>query len=87
MKADFTLHLWNIAVKPARMVLKGEVINIAGTECAFIGTGLDESAYFWLGPGRARFMVNDELWAFGLAVISEYQTVRDYIGKRNGKPA
>lgn len=84
MKSDFTLHLWDISVKPARMILKGEVINIAGTRCAFIGCGLDDTAYFWLGPGKARFMNNDEMWAFGLAVISEMQTVYGYMKARNG---
>lgn len=86
MKGNVTLNLWNIAATPAAFVHRGSVLTIGGVECAFLGCGLDHTAYFWLGPGNARYMSNDELWAFGLAVISEMQSVSSYVkAKRDGK--
>lgn len=51
------------------MVIPGQVLTIGGVEAAFVGLGLDQSAYFWLAPGNARYMMNRELVGFKLAVL------------------
>jgi hypothetical protein len=90
MRGNLTLNLWDISDTSERgpkMVLPGQVLNIGGIECSFVGISLDHSAYFWIGPGNARYMNNDEMRRFNLAVVSVNEGIRKLIESRNGKPA
>lgn len=90
MRGNLTLHLWDIADTSARgpkMILPGQVLEIGGIKCSFVGISLDHSAYFWIGPGNARYMTNEQMAQFNLAVVGELEGIRNFIEKRNGKSA
>jgi hypothetical protein len=83
MAVNLTLNLWNFALPEPNVVIAGQLINIWGTQCYFLGVAPDKSAYFWVCPGDARALHNSDLEQLGLAVIS-YMDIKAELKRLRG---
>jgi hypothetical protein len=72
------LILWDMRGKYPEICSRGSWQNVHGDEVLYLGCTPDRSAYFWIEPGVARWLSEDQLREAGF-VLNDY---RDAAGLR-----
>ena len=80
-QSSVALILWDMRTAKHNIVPRGAYIDVHGDDVLYLGPTPDRSAYFWFGPGNARWLNEYQLREAGF----EFTDHRE--GARRGKPA
>lgn len=86
MKGAVEYILWDMRGKHPEIVSRGYVIDVCGDEVLYLGCTPDRSAYFWFGPGKARWMTEEQLAEVGF-ILHDYRDTQGLKRRFDAKPA
>lgn len=84
-ESAIALILWDIRGKVPDIRTRGQWLDIHGDEVLYLGPTPDRSAYFWFGPGEARWLNEDQLREAGY-VLNDYRDANGLRKVFNAEP-